>query len=92
MGWSLDIMTGPVWFLSKLMIDPARQGSGLGYSLLEGVQADVARRGAGAIVLDCWAGNDTLRAFYSRAGFTLYGVFPAGGFEVAVFVWTVRRS
>ena len=84
--WGLDAVTGSIWFLSKLMIDPARQGNGLGYILLDGVKADIARRGAGAIVLDCWAGNETLRAFYTRAGFTLHGVFPAGGFEVAVFV------
>ena len=39
--WSLGAVTGPIWFLSKLMIDPARQGNGLGYILLDGVKADV---------------------------------------------------
>jgi GNAT superfamily N-acetyltransferase len=82
----LDTVTGPIWFLSKLMIDPARQGNGLGYILLDGIRADVTRRGAGAIALDCWSGNETLRAFYARAGFKLHGVFPASGYEVAVFV------
>src|SRR5215471_2163625 len=56
--------------------------------ILEGIKAYVASRQPGAIiVLDCWAGNDKLRDFYTRAGFKLHGVFPANGFEVAVFVY-----
>jgi len=82
-----DPMLKP-WFLHKLMLDPGEQGRGLGAHFLEGIKAYVAsQQPGGTIVLDCWAGNDKLRDFYTRAGFKLHGVFPANGFEVAVFVY-----
>lgn len=87
-------LPGTTYFLEKLMIEPGEQGHGLGYALLDGVKVMVLAAPGDTIVLDCWAGNDTLRAFYTRAGFHLHGVFPAGTplgtFEVAVF--TFRRN
>lgn len=89
--WGLDELPGTTFFLNKLMIDPDEQRRGLGYLLLDGVKALVLTAPGDAIVLDCWAGNDKLRAFYTRAGFHLHGVFPAGTpahpFEVAVFIY-----
>lgn len=86
--WKLDDPTLKPWFLHKLMLEPEEQGRGLGAQFLEGIKAYVAsRQPVASIVLDCWAGNDKLRDFYTRAGFTLQGVFPANGFEVAVFVY-----
>ena len=86
--WKLaDPMLKP-WFLHKLMLEPGEQGHGLGAHFLEGIKVYVAsRQPGGTIVLDCWAGNDKLRDFYTRSGFKLRGVFPANGFEVAVFVY-----
>lgn len=90
--WGLDdgdAAAYPLWFLHTLVIDPDAQGRGLGRVLLDGVKRAVARDGPATIVLDCWAGNDTLRAFYANAGFRLHGVFPERGHAVAVFVWGV---
>ncbi|MDQ2904202.1 MAG: GNAT family N-acetyltransferase [Chloroflexota bacterium] len=87
--WQLTDPHLAYWYLEKLMIDPAEQGHGLGYTFLDGIRAYVAsHKQLSCIVLDCWAGNDNLRAFYTRAGFALHGVFRApGGFDVAVFTY-----
>jgi GNAT superfamily N-acetyltransferase len=77
------------WYLQKLMIAPERQGDGLGNLLLDGARQLVRERGGGLLALDCWAGNEKLRAFYTAAGFTLHGEFAAGGFDVAAFTWSV---
>lgn len=84
--WKLDALPRPLWFLHKLMLDPEEQGKGLGLDFLNGVK-QLLTPASGSIVLDCWAGNDNLRAFYQRAGFTLHGVFlfPFEDYEVAVF-------
>ena len=89
--WGLDELPGATFYLNKLMIEPDEQHRGLGYLLLDGVEALVLTAPCDTIVLDCWAGNDKLRAFYTRAGFHLHGVFPAGTpahpFQVAVFIY-----
>jgi len=94
--WGLAELPGTIFFLEKLMIEPGEQGYGLGYALLDGIKLLVLAAPDDTIVLDCWAGNDTLRAFYTRAGFHLHGVFPAGTplgtFEVAVFVYRRRAE
>lgn len=91
--WGLADLPGTTFFLNKLMIEPDEQSHGLGYLLLDGVRSLVLAAPSDTIALDCWAGSEKLRAFYTRAGFHLHGVFPAGTpahpFEVAVF--TSRR-
>lgn len=76
-----------VWFVQSLVIEPKLQGQGLGLTLLDGVKQLVEARGPGTIMLDCWAGNGKLRAFYARAGYKLVGEFPdsTGEYRVAVF-------
>lgn len=89
--WKLADLTSVPWFLHKLMLEPGEQGHGFGTHFLDGIKAYVAsQQPESTIVLDCWAGNDKLRDFYTRAGFKLHGVFPANGFEVAVFVYQTR--
>lgn len=87
--WGLADLPGATFFLEKLMIAPEEQGHGLGATLLQGVRSRLLVAPHDTIVLDCWVGNDPLRAFYARAGFHLYGAFPAGtplgAFTVAVF-------
>ena len=85
--WGIDDSASPLWFLHTLVIEPTAQGRGLGHVLLDGVKAAVATPGPAAIVLDCWAGNGTLRAFYGRAGFQLRGIFPEADYTIAVFTW-----
>jgi len=90
-GWGLDAKQEQLWFLQKLMVEPEAQGRGIGRTLLDGTIAHIAGRGAGQLVLDCWAGNTKLRDFYTEAGFRLHGVFPHDDYEVAVFTCSVRR-
>src|SRR5260370_28023269 len=86
--WKLDNPALKPWFLHKLMLEPGVQGRGRGAHFLDGIKAYVTFRQPGVvIVLVFWVGNDKLRDFYTRAGFKLHGVFPANGFEVAVFVY-----
>ena len=84
--WRLDRLPGPFWYLHALMIEPEEQGKGLGRIFLDGIRQQVIPYHNGTIVLDCWAGNDKLRDFYLRAGFTLHGVFPEKGYLVGIFV------
>jgi GNAT superfamily N-acetyltransferase len=85
---SLPAAAAPRWWLQKLMIAPERQGGGLGVLLLNAAKERVAGCGGGTIMLDCWAGNTKLRAFYSAAGFRFHGEFIEEDFAVAAFTWT----
>jgi GNAT superfamily N-acetyltransferase len=71
------------WFLSKLMIDPARRGSGYGAALVRVLQTQQR-----PIVLDCWAGNVKLRQLYEGLDFGLWGVFAEGDYQIAVYRWS----
>ncbi len=84
--WHLSTLSEPLWFLHALMLEPSVQGRGLGLDFLDGVRRLVTPAG-GTIFLDCWAGNDKLRDFYRRAGFTFHGVYPFEDYEVAVFFY-----
>ncbi|MGE0539692.1 MAG: GNAT family N-acetyltransferase [Dehalococcoidia bacterium] len=90
--WGLDVSDSGLWFLQKLMVAPAAQGKMIGRVLLDDALNHVADRGAGQVVLDCWAGNAKLREFYTNAGFRLHGVFPEKDYEVAVFIRNLRRQ
>ena len=78
----------PAWFLYGLVIHPEHQGQKWGQVLLHGICREEKFAFPAMLLLDCWAGNDTLRRFYADAGFVLHGVFPEEEYEVAVF----RRS
>jgi GNAT superfamily N-acetyltransferase len=84
--WHLHTLTAPLWFLHALMLEPSVQGQRLGLDFLAGVKR-LAGSAGGTIFLDCWAGNDKLRDFYRRAGFTFHGVHPFEDYEVAVFYY-----
>lgn len=82
--WGLDELPGPLWYLHALMLEPEEQGKGLGLSFLEELKRLVIPA-SGTIILNCWAGNTTLRDFYRRAGFTFHSVQPVEDYEVAIF-------
>lgn len=71
------------WYLSKLMIEPSLRGQGYGAQLVEAILKRFAEYKA-VIVLDCWAGNDKLRAFYAALGFRLHGIFDEEDYQIAV--------
>lgn len=74
----------PLYFLSKLMLEPAQQGRGLSSLLLDAAK-EVTRDGL--LLLDCWAGNTKLRTLYTAAGFSLYGIFAEGDYQIALMLY-----
>jgi GNAT superfamily N-acetyltransferase len=84
--WGLQTFLEPLWYLHVFMLDPEEQGKKLGLTFLDGLKRLVVPH-SGTIVLDCWAGNEKLRDFYQRAGFTLHSSFPEKDYEVAVFFY-----
>lgn len=83
-AWRLDSFPEPHWYLHSLMLEPTEQRKGLGAHALTHVIEQI-EPAQGAIFLDCWAGNNKLHDFYTRAGFTLRGIFQEHDYEVAVF-------
>lgn len=57
-----------------IAVDPAAQRGGLGAALLEGVVAEVARRGASTLFLEVSERNAPARALYARAGAAQVGL------------------
>ena len=73
-------------YLHALCVRRADAGRGLGAALLDYAGQRVAEAGREWLRLDCWAGNDVLRAYYERHGFSPCGVTTEDdGFEVALF-------
>ena len=71
-GWSRvgsPIDDGTTFYLSRIAVAPERHGANCGALLLETALEIAKSLGASHLRLDCWAGNDTLRAFYIAEGF-----------------------
>jgi RimJ/RimL family protein N-acetyltransferase len=88
--WGVENLPG-LLYLQSLMIEPNKQGKGLGLVFLDGVMRSMKEPG-GTIVLDCWAGNSKLRHFYEKAGFTHHGNFPENDYEISVYFRTLESS
>ena len=76
-------------YLHALCVRRADAGTGLGAALLDYAGVRVAATGRAWLRLDCWAGNDVLRAYYEGLGFRPRGVTGVttekDGYEVALF-------
>ena len=75
-GVGLALRRGPVWFLSLLTVDPARQGAGVGARLLEHCLR--TREGADLAYL-CASRDPRALRRYARAGFVLRPALRAAG-------------
>jgi GNAT superfamily N-acetyltransferase len=71
-------------YLNKIAILPEYQGNNFGAAIIE-YACCFARQMNKTLYLDCWAGNDKLRAFYSRHGFNYVGDFPEDDYYISVF-------
>ncbi len=80
--------TDDALYLHGLAIRRTGAGHGLGYVLLRHAESIAATQGNRLLRLDCWAGNDTLRHFYERAGFRECGVTEE---KIGSNVWHCRR-
>ena len=75
-GVALALRRGPLWFLSLLTVDPARQGQGVGRRLLKAALRTADGAGAGWILSS--ADPKALRR-YAAAGFDLHPGYDARG-------------
>lgn len=78
----------PWLYFHSVMLQPASQGRGIGVRLIDdfiGALEQNEGREGGTVLLNCWAGNEKLRAFYTRAGFTFLAIVPKLDYEIAIF-------
>lgn len=71
-------------YLYRIAVSPHYQGTGTGRALCEWAQNHSLGRKM-RLYLDCWAGNEKLRAFYAQAGFHSVGDFPEEDYMITVF-------
>jgi len=74
--------TGLYWY--HLAVHPDYDKLGIGYMLCRWVH-DFAQENKISIYFDCWAGNNSLRNYYSFNGFEFIGEFPEEDYFVAAF-------
>lgn len=71
-------------YLYRIAILPEYQGKNLGIEIVN-YSCQYARKLNKTLYLDCWAGNEKLRNFYSSAGFEFIGDFPEEDYMISVF-------
>lgn len=91
-GWLPDsAKPGGQWYLYRVEMHPSRQGKGEGRTLVQ-FACQLAKAAKKDLYLDCWAGNDALRRFYTSAGFDTIGIFPEENYKISVFMRSHVRS
>ena len=91
-GEEMKEMLGEKWVLHAVMIEPDSQGAGSGKIFLREVLEKMGQESEGVVLLDCFAGNKKLRAFYESVGFVLLREVPEEDYLVAVFTYKLRRN
>ena len=86
-----------VWDLTMIAVEPARQGAGIGFELLQHVEATLAAQGARllAVRTSGTAQYDGARAFYDRAEYHLAATVEdwwADGDDLVLYVKRLRAS
>lgn len=71
-------------YLYQIAIHPEYQGKGYG-TVISSWACQYARSLGEELYLDCWAGNQKLKHFYSENGFTYVGDFPEEDYYISVF-------
>lgn len=85
---TISQLPAPWLYLHSIMLRPESQGRGIGAHLIcdfVGMLEQQHGTNGGTVLLNCWAGNQKLRAFYVKAGFVFLAVVPKYDFEIAVF-------
>jgi ribosomal protein S18 acetylase RimI-like enzyme len=78
----------PELYVTLLIVSRRFAGRGVGAALLDAARAEVRRRGAALLRVDCWAGGDgRLVAYYRDAGFTATDRFAVDGWPGQVLEW-----
>jgi GNAT superfamily N-acetyltransferase len=71
-------------YLYQIAIHPGYQGRGYG-AVITSWACKYARSLGEELYLDCWAGNEKLKHFYSENGFDYVGDFPEEDYYISVF-------
>ncbi|WP_216829775.1 GNAT family N-acetyltransferase [Alkalihalobacterium elongatum] len=71
-------------YLSQIAILPNYQGRNFG-SKITAFARSLAKERNQSLYLDCWAGNEKLKAFYSNNGFEYIGDFPEEDYMISIF-------
>ena len=71
-------------YLYRIAVHPDAQGAGVGEAICTWVKT-YAKNGNKTVYLDCWAGNEKLKTFYSKAGFDYLGDFPEEDYKISVY-------
>ncbi len=91
--FSIKDTLGNVWepenhgdqcYLYRIAVHPQVQGAGVGEAVCTWVKAYAINNNK-TVYLDCWAGNEKLKAFYTKAGFDCLGEFPEEDYKISVF-------
>ena len=83
MKWLSDAKPNSL-YLYRIAILPEYQGKNIGLMILYYV-FEISKKNKTAIYLDCWAGNEKLKRFYSNAGFKYHGDLSEEDYKISVF-------
>lgn len=85
-----EAATEPALTVHALVVARSAAGGGLGRRVLAAVEEHARREGAGLLRLDCWDGNETLRAYYRGAGFRELHAVSSQGTRLRLFEKRLR--
>jgi len=71
-------------YLYRIAILPEYQGKNIGLKIIN-FACEESRKSRKILYLDCWAGNEKLKSFYSKAGLHFCGDFPEENYMISVF-------
>ena len=71
-------------YFYHLAVHPKYNGQGIGKDICRWVK-EYSENNSTSIYLDCWAGNDKLRSFYTDAGYEYMGDFPEEDYFISAF-------
>ncbi|TIS58132.1 MAG: GNAT family N-acetyltransferase [Mesorhizobium sp.] len=83
LGFAWSWVCGDVWFLAQLFVDPARQGHGIGNTLLERTMEHARKSGAAHKALITFTFNRVSQGLYMR-----HGLFP----KTPIYVLSAARE
>lgn len=71
-------------YVARIAILPEYQGKNIGVHIISYCWS-FSKKHKRDMYLDCWAGNVTLKEFYSKCGLTCLGDFPVDDYYVSVY-------
>lgn len=71
-------------YLSQIAILPEFQGENWGSVIID-FACSFVKRSNKTLYLDCWAGNEKLKCFYSKNGLKHIGDFPEEDYFISIF-------